>query len=332
MKDYFYNKKVLVTGGTGLIGIPLVKKLLDKGAKVRVVSLDEEFTFEGNVEFIKGDLCDKDFCVRVTKGMQVVFHLAGIKGGIGLAHSKAASFLIKNILMNTQVMEAAREKGIERFLYASSICIYPPAEVFEEENALTGLPHFSDRFGGMAKLVGEMQIEAYKLQYKLGNFFIVRPTNTYGPYDNFNPESGLVIPALIRRIFEGENPLKIWGDGSAVRDFIFSEDVADFLILMVERNIPGPFNVGSGEGVTIKTVAQTIARHAEKFIGKEITIQWDRAKPTGEKYRIASIQKARAQLGWSPRIDLDAGILKTVEWYEINKSKLLERYTILSGE
>jgi GDP-L-fucose synthase len=332
MKTYYYNKKVLVTGGTGLIGIPLVKKLKAAGALVRTVSLDFGFPSDKEVEFFRGDLCDKEFCSRAVRGMKAVFHLAGIKGGIGVAQSKAATFLIKNILMNTQIMEASRLAGVERFLYASSICIYPPARVFKEENAWSGLPHPSDRFGGMSKLVGEMQIQAYKQQYSLNNFMIARPTNTYGPYDNFNAASGLIIPALISRIFNGERPLKVWGDGSAVRDFIFSDDVADFLMLLMERKITEPFNVGSGKPVAIKSIVETIVKHAQRFIDKKIILKWDRNKPAGEKYRVTSIEKARSKLGWSPKIDLETGISRTVDWYFENKTKCLKRYTILSSD
>ncbi|MEW6008103.1 MAG: NAD-dependent epimerase/dehydratase family protein [Candidatus Omnitrophota bacterium] len=332
MYNYFHNKKVLVTGGTGLIGIPLVKKLDKLGANIRVVSLDLKSPFGSRIEFINGDLCNEKLCTEIVKDMQVVFHLAGIKGGIDVAHAKASTFLIKNILMNIQIMEAARKAAVERFLYASSICIYPPAEVFEEKNALTGLPDSSDIFGGMSKLIGEMQIEAYKLQYNLENFFIVRPTNTYGPYDNFNPHSALVIPALIYRVFNGEDPLTIWGDGSAVRDFVYSQDVADFLILMIIKNTRGPFNVGSGLPLSIKALAEIIVASAEKFIGRKVAIRWDTTRQTGEKHRVASIDKAKFQLGWSPKIDINTGIRKTIEWYYLHKTNLLERYSILSED
>ena len=332
MSDYLKSKRVLVTGGSGLIGIPLVKKLQNIGADVRVVSLDDKAPFDASVEFIKGDICNRDICERVLQDIQVVFHLAGIKGSIGVAQKKASTFLVKNIVMNTNIMEAARKLQVERFLYASSICIYPPAQVFEEKNAFTGLPHPSDKFGGMAKLVGEMQIEAYKLQYDLDNFLTVRPANTYGPYDNFNPVSALIIPALIYRVFENENPLTVWGDGSAVRDFVYSDDVADFMIQMVEKNENTPLNVGSGEHFTIKSVAETVVKHAEKIFEKKIGIKWDTTKPTGEKYRVTSIEEAKSILGWSPRVSLDAGIEKTVKWYNENKSKMIKRYDIMSGD
>ncbi len=331
MKD-IAGSNVLVTGGTGLIGIPLVKKLDRMGANVRVISLDDKSPFEENIEFIKGDICDKEVCESALEGIDIVFHLAGIKGGIGVAQSRAATFLLRNILMNIQIMEAARKAQVNSFLYTSSICIYPPARVFEEKNAFTGLPHPSDRFGGMSKLVGEMQIEAYKLQYEIQNFLTIRPGNTYGPYDNFNSASALIIPALIHRVVEGENPLVVWGDGTAVRDFAFADDVAGLMVLMVEKNEATPLNAGSGEPLTIKTVAETIVKHAENVLDKKIDIEWDTTKPRGEKYRVTSIEEAKSRLGWTPKVSFDDGIKKTIEWYIENKSNLIERYSIMSED
>jgi GDP-L-fucose synthase len=332
VSNSFVGKSVLVTGGTGLIGIPLVRKLAAKGARVKIVSLDSESPFDDKIEFIRGDLCNKDICNEAVRDVQIVFHLAGIKGSIGVAHKKASTFLVKNILMNTNIMESARKVSAERFLYASSICVYPPAQVFDEKNAFTGLPHPSDRFGGMAKLIGEMQIEAYKLQYNIENFLTVRPANTYGPYDNFNPVSALIIPALIYRVFEGENPLEVWGDGTAVRDFVYADDVADFMILVVEKNEATPLNVGSGEPITIKSVAETVVKHAETILDKKINIEWDSTKPTGEDYRVTSIEKAKSILGWSPSVSFDTGVEKTVKWYNSNKSRLIARYNIMTED
>jgi len=326
------KNNILVTGGTGLIGIPLVRKLQELGANVRVVSLDEDSPFDEEIEFVRADICEKAVCREVLKDIEIVFHLAGIKGGIGVAETKASTFLLKNILMNIQIMEAAREAQVKRFLYTSSICIYPPAKVFEEKNAFAGLPHPSDRFGGISKLVGEMQIEAYKLQYDTEGFLTIRPGNTFGPYDNFNSTSALIIPALIQRVVSGENPLTVWGDGSAVRDFVYADDVADLMILMVRKNVTEPLNAGSGESLTIKTVAETVVRHAERILDQKIGIEWDRSKPQGEKYRVTSIEKARSTLGWSPKVSFDAGIEKTIKWYAANKSKLLKRYSIMSED
>lgn len=331
-QDDFAGRNVLVTGGTGLIGIPLVRKLSNMGATVRVVSLDERSPFDDGVEFVKADLCRREVCDEAVRDIDTVFHLAGIKGGIGVAKTKAATFLLKNILMNIQIMEAAREAQVKRLLYTSSVCIYPPAGVFEEKDAFTGLPHPSDRFGGISKLVGEMQIEAYKLQYETEGFMTIRPGNTFGPYDNFNSASALIIPALIQRVVGGEDPLTVWGDGSAVRDFVYADDVADLMILMVQKNVAEPLNAGSGEPLTIKTVAETIVRHAKEILGREIGIEWDTSKPQGEKYRVTSIEKAGSELGWSPKVSFDAGIANTINWYVENKSKLIARYSIMSED
>jgi len=330
MNSFLKGKRVLVTGGTGLIGIPLVHHLKDIGTEVRVLSLDDRSPFDDSIDFVRGDICDSTVCERAVQDTQVVFHLAGLKGGIGVAQKKASTFLVDNTLMNINIMEAARKSQVERFLYTSSICIYPPARVFEEENAFSGFPHPSDKFGGMAKLIGEMQIEAYKLQYNLENFLIARPANTYGPHDNFNPVSALIIPALIYRVFCGENPLTVWGDGSVVRDFVYASDVADFMIQMVEQNVNTPLNVGSGNFVDIKSIAETVIKHAENTLNRKIDIKWDTTKPTGEKYRVTSIKKSQALLGWSPKVSLDEGIKNTVAWYSKNRTKQIKRHDIMT--
>lgn len=327
---FFKGKNILVTGGTGLIGIPLIKRLEGFGANLRVVTLDKDFPLDEKVEYVRGDLCERNICDRVVKDMSMIFHLAGVKGGIGVGQSRAATFLTKNILMNTQILEAARKVGVERFLYTSSICIYPPAEVFKEEDAWRGFPDPSDKFGGMAKLIGELQIEAYKLQYQSENFLIARPVNTYGPYDTFNSGSALIIPALIHRVFSEENPLTIWGDGSVVRDFIFSEDVADFFILMMAKKALGPFNVGSGQALFVRDIVDLIVKHAEKFLEKKIEVQWDPTKPSGEKFRVADISRAHKELKWLPKTGIDAGIAETVDWYYHHRPYPLKRYDILS--
>lgn len=326
----FKGKNILVTGGTGLIGIPLVEKLKSAGARLRVVSLDDYSPWGSEVECIKADLCEKTACLAAVRDMDIVFHLAGLKGGIGVAGSRAANFLVKNILMNTHLMEAARAARVEKFLFASSICIYPPAEVFREEDAQTGLPHVSDRFGGMAKLLGELQIQAYEAQYNLKNFFIARPVNTYGPYDNFEPQAALIIPSLIYRIFHGEDPLVVWGDGSAERDFIYADDAADFFSLMMAKGRRGPFNVGTGVRLTIRELVEELARQTAEALGKPVRIAWDRSRPTGEKTRVASMEKAKNELGWLPAVDLAAGLGRTIRWYRDHGQQRLGRYTILS--
>ena len=250
----YKNKQVLVTGGTGMIGIQLVRLLLDQGANVRVASLDPLPSNNNDIEFIRGNLVDWEFCQKITSNMDYVFQLAGIKGSVGIGTMKAASFFVPHILMNTMMMEAARKADVQRYLYTSSVGVYHPASLFVEDEAWDGPPHHTDRFAGWAKRMGELQAEAYKTEYGWDQIAIVRPSNVYGPKDNFDPQTAMVIPALINRVAAGENPLVVWGDGSAIRDFIYSKDVAEGMLLAMEHGANcTPINLGSGEGVSIRS-------------------------------------------------------------------------------
>ena len=155
----------------------------------------------------------------------MVFNLVGIKGSVGIGETKVASYLVPMLRFQTNLMEASFLEGVDRFLFVGSVCSYPQAEVHFEDNMWNGMPKQNDRIPGIAKRVGELMGEAYQLEYGWDAVRIVRPSNVYGPYDDFNPATAQVIPALINRMVNGENPVKVWGDGSAIRDFIYSEDV-----------------------------------------------------------------------------------------------------------
>ena len=229
IKNNFYKKKVIVTGGTGLIGRSVVKKLCDFNAEVKVVSLDN-FKVDERANHIKGDLTDFNFCKEITKEQDFAFHLSGIKGSVKVTIDKPSSFFVPLLMMNTNFLEATRINKISKLVYTSSIGAYSSREIFkEEESDFKEEP--MDMFPGWAKRMAELQVQAYKKQYNLNNFFVVRPCNVYGPGDNFDPENAMVIPTLLNRIANKENPVTIWGDGSAIRDFAFAEDVADGIIL-----------------------------------------------------------------------------------------------------
>ena len=321
----YRNKKVLVTGGTGMIGAQLVELILNRGASVRVVSLDDPSRAHPRVEFLRGNLMDWDFCKEVTKGMDYVFHLAGVKGSTGIGRSKAASFFVSNLLMNTLVMEAARLAGVERFLYTSSIGVYPPVEVFVEDRAWDGPPHHADFYGGWAKRMGELQAEAYRLEYGWDKIAIVRPANVYGPYDNFDPKTAMVVPALISRAAGGENPLVVWGDGSAIRDFIFARDCARGMLLALEKGANcTPINLGSGQGVSIRQLVETILR----CFPNPPEVVWDTSKPSGQRIRVMDIGRAKEMLDFQPRTSLEEGVRETVEWYLSNSDRAGNRFNV----
>lgn len=319
------GKKVLVTGGTGLIGIPLVELLIEQGAEVRIASLDDSSRAHPEAEFCRLNLMKFENCVKVCEKMDFVFHLAGIKGSPRMASKKPASFFVPTILFNTNIMEAARQCGVKRYLYTSTIGVYSPAEVFYEGDVWKTFPSENDRFAGWAKRMGELQAEAYEIEYGWKNIAIVRPANVYGPYDNFDPNNAMVIPSLIKRALDGENPLVVWGDGSAIRDFIHARDVAQGMLLALEKTARDAINLGSGVGISIKEIVEIIVENMK--VKPEVV--WDTSKPSGDKKRVMDISKAKA-IGFEPIISIEEGIKEVMEWYQENKEKVNKRYNIFA--
>ncbi|MEK6880563.1 MAG: NAD-dependent epimerase/dehydratase family protein, partial [Nanoarchaeota archaeon] len=231
-----------MTGGTGMIGRQLVYLLLQEGALVRVASLDDATWAVEGAEFIRADLTKFDNCLKVCNGMDYVFHLAGVKGSPKLTMKNPASFFVPTILFNTNMMEAARQSKVERYLFTSTVGVYAPSEVFYEDDVWKTFPSENDKFAGWAKRMGELQAEAYKIEYGWDKISIVRPANVYGDYDNFDLETGMVVPSLIKRAVDGEDPRVVWGYGSPIRDFIHAKDVARRMMIVVGKTSPKKFS------------------------------------------------------------------------------------------
>ena len=319
---HFENKKILVTGGTGLIGVALVNLLLKQNAKIKVVSIDNVNPFSPEVEFVKSDLRIHENCMKLCENIDYVFHLAGIKGSPSVAIGRPASFFVPTILFNTCLIDAAVKQRVEHILYTSSVGVYSPNDIFKEDDVWKTFPSNNDKFAGWAKRMGELQLEAHKIESKFNNFSIVRPANVYGPYDNFDPNTAMVIPSLINRALKCDKELVVWGNGSAVRDFIFSEDVARGMIEIVKKKIQYPVNLGSGNGITIKKLVESIV----KFIpNKKINIIWDETKPTGDAIRIMDTTKAQ-QVGFKCEVSIENGIEKTINWYLKNQDYSNKKY------
>jgi GDP-L-fucose synthase len=317
---FFSGKTVLVTGGTGLIGRPLVELLIAAGANVRIASLDNPSRAPQGTDFRRVDLREFSECLRVAESCQIVFQLAGVKGSPAMTARRPASFFVPTITFNTNMMEAARRQGVERYLFTSSIGVYAPAEVFHEDDVWKTFPSPNDRFAGWAKRMGELQAEAYRIEYGWDKISIVRPANVYGPYDNFDPANAMVIPSLIHRAVSGENPLVVWGDGSAIRDFIHARDVARGMLLVVEKGYSEPVNLGSGEGITIKQIAETLAA-----LIPGLTIKWDVTKPSGDRKRLMDMTRAHA-IDFAPQVTLEEGMAETLAWYRKNRDTADQRY------
>ena len=309
----FSKSKVLITGGTGLIGRQVVEYLCKAGAKVTVVSLDQ-INIPYEAKYLIGDLTDFDFCKKTTKGADFVFHLAGIKGSAMVSETKLASHFVPTLMMNTNILEACRLNNVKKTVYTSSIGAYANSEVFKESDyKLDSMPM---DFAGWAKRMAELQIYAYKKQHNLDNFAIVRPCNVYGPGDNFDPNNAMVIPALMCRIYNKENPVKIWGDGSAIRDFLYSKDAAEGVILALYHGTQGSFvNLGSGRGYSIKELVEAL----HSFIDFEY--EFDASKPAGFPKRVMDISLARNLIGYDPSTSLLEGLRETWDWFLSNQDE-----------
>jgi GDP-L-fucose synthase len=319
----FKNRKILVTGGTGMIGRELVSRLLNLGAKITVASLDEPKKNDPllkEVHFVRMDLRSTENCKEITAGKEIVFHLAGIKGSPKLTMSKPATFFTNTLLFNLNMMEAARKSNVQKYLYTSSIGVYAPSDIFYEDSVWSTFPSDNDKFAGYAKRMGELQSEAYKIEFNWDAVSIVRPSNVYGPFDNFDTNTAMVIPSLISRFATNEEPVKVWGDGSALRDFIFSGDVADGMIKVMEQDYHLPVNLGSGQAVSIREVVEKIQEH---FPHKNVS--WDNSMPKGDDIRLMDISRAK-NIGFSPKTDLSSGIKKTVQWFLNERVNSDDRY------
>jgi len=311
--EAFRGRTVVVTGGTGMVGRQIVDLVVGAGASVRVVSLDRVQP-NPSADYVFGDLTDLGFCRAVTRGADFAFHIAGIKGSVEVTTRKPASFLVPLLMMNTNLLEACRANGVERLVYTSSIGAYPSREVFRERDAWDGVP--MDVFPGWAKRMGELQIRAYREQYDLRTFAVVRLTNVYGPGDNFDPASAMVIPALMARVANGEDPLVVWGDGSAVREFAYSADVAAGVVLALLHGTGGePINLGTGIGTSIRELVETLAGVVP------FRYAFDASKPAGFARRVMDISAARERLGYAPSTALADGLRATWDWYRAHRGE-----------
>jgi len=299
------NKNVLVTGGGGMVAQQLVKLLKEEGANVTTVDLPTS----GVPADLQGDLRDRSFCKEIVKGQQIIFNLAGLKGSPKRCAEAPASFSVPQVQFGANMAEISFNSDIEWYLYTSSYGVYAESDIMKEDDVWKTFPSKHDWYAGWAKRMGELNVEAYMKEKGFNNCSIVRPANVYGPYDNaIFDEWAMVVPSLIRKGYN-DDMLEVWGDGSPIRDFIYSEDVARGMLHMVKNKVSEPVNLGSGTGVTIKEVADIIA----DYFGKEI--EWDITKPMGDMKRIMSTERAESY-GFNPQISLKDGIIKTIEWYE----------------
>jgi GDP-L-fucose synthase len=317
LEDEFIGKKVLVAGGAGLIGRQLVNLLLTSGAHVFVSDIrTPDVNFLKKVSFKKYDLTEYQNCLDVCCGMDYVFNLLCVKASPKIMKEKPASYFVPQILFNTNLLRAAYKCKVKKYLYTSSLGVYHPNELLIEDDVWKTQPSENDRFAGWAKRMGELQAEAYKIQYGWQDISIARPANTYGPYDDFHSDAAMVVPSMIKKVLTCDRQIVVWGDGSNIRDFIHSRDVARGLMVLMHKS-PGPeypVNLGSGVGHSVNELIEIITKNANK----EIEIIYDPKINTGDQRRVMDQTRARS-IGFEPLISLDEGIRELIEWYVENE-------------
>ncbi len=318
----FKNKRVLVAGGTGMVGQQLVR-LLDKfGAKVRIASKDHYSLAYPGTEFMYQDLTVQSACFEVCKDMDYVFNLLCVKGSAALNKKYPKRFLVPMLRYNSFLTEAAYESGAG-YLLTSTNGVYGLSEIMEEDKMWESVPSDNDKAPGYVKRMAELELESYAIEHGWKNIAIVRPANIYGPYDNFDSVNAMVVPSLIKKAVDNNGTMEVWGDGSQERDLIHSKDVARGMIMVAERMPGQAVNLGSGQTYSIRELVEVIVGNLEN----KPEIIWDTSKPSGDAKRFLDTQKARS-MGFYREISLEKGIKETMAWYTKNRKNTDKRYDV----
>jgi GDP-L-fucose synthase len=316
---FWTDKRVIVTGGSGFLGSFVVEKLAAAGAAEIVVPRKAAYDLTDKVA--AGQLLSDTAAAGPDGGrrpVDAVIHLAARVGGIGANQRYPAEFFYENLMMGVQLLHEAWRAGVPKFVGVGTICSYPKFTPvpFREDDLWNGYPEETNAPFGLAKKMLLVQSQAYRQQYGYNavNLLLV---NLYGPRDNFDPASSHVIPALIRKCVEardrGDAFIEVWGDGTPTREFIYVEDAAEGILRAAERyDGDQPVNLGSGQEISIRDLAETIAR----FTGFRGEIRFDASKPNGQPRRQLDVTRARERFGFDARVPFEEGLRRTVEWYE----------------
>jgi len=304
------SKRILVTGGNGFLGRHLVQLLQDWRNVPRAQILTPTST--------EVDLRVMENCMEVTKNVDVVIHLAAKVGGIGANHEKPGEFFYDNLMMGTQLMEAARLNVVEKFVAVGTVCSYPKfcPVPFKEDDLWNGYPEETNAPYGLAKKMLLVQSQAYRQQYNFNSIFLM-PVNMYGPADNFDPKTSHVIPALIKKVDDAKKSnspeIVVWGHGTATREFLYVKDGAKGIVLATENYEKSePVNLGSSHEISIKELVTLIA----KLMNYQGKIVWDTTKPDGQPRRKLDTSRATKEFGFTSNTDFVTGLKETIDWYE----------------
>lgn len=311
----YKDANILVTGGTGFVGVNLIMRLLSLGAKVRAtLHRKDPVIKDSRIEYIKVDLIKSEDCRKAVAGMDYVFMCAANTSGAAVMEKTPLVHLTPNLMMNALMLEASYEAGVKKFLFISSNTVYPVTDQPAAENDVTN--EFYDKYFIVAwmKRFSEIMCQMYATKIKKPMTTIVlRPANIYGPYDDFEWETSHVLPALIRRVVEKHNPMVVWGDGTDIKDFIYVDDMVEAMVLAMEKLDHFDFlNIASGKQYVLKDLINLMV---EIDGYDDAVIKFDTSKPTMIPRRLIDPRKAKEVLNFEVKTPIEEGLKKTIAWY-----------------
>lgn len=305
------QKRILVTGGAGFLGRQVINLLVQSGANI------------DHIKVVRSSDCDlrlMENCQRAAAEQDIIIHLAAHVGGIGLNREKPAELFYDNLMMGTQLIHAAYQSGVEKFVCVGTICAYPKFTPvpFKEDAIWDGYPEETNAPYGIAKKALLVQLQSYRQQYGFNGIYLL-PVNLYGPEDNFNPKSSHVIPALVRKVYEaqqrGDQKLPVWGDGTPSREFLYVDDAARGIVMAAQYyNESDPVNLGTNYEITIRDLVELICELME-FKGE---IVWETNQPNGQPRRCLDTERAKEKFGFVAQMEFKQGLKNTIDWYRQN--------------
>ena len=329
---YFKNQPVLVTGATGLVGSNLISRLLSEGASIRAtLHRRPPVVVDDRIEYIHTDLTKGEDCRRAVEGQRFVFMCSASSSGAAKIATTPMIHVTPNVLMNTKMLEAAYEAGVEKFLWLASTTGYPPSgdRPVKEEEMFEGEPYDKYFFVGWMKRFTEVLCRMYgeKLSKPMTTI-VLRPTNIYGPNDDFEPATSHVTAALIRKVVDRQDPIQVWGTGEDVRDLIYVDDMVEAMVMAMKKiESYTAINIGLGKGYSVKEILKTILE-LDGYTNAKVA--FDTSKPTMIPIRLIDTTKAETVLGFKAKTDLREGLRKTIKWYR--ESRNIPRLPSTSGK